>query len=207
MRKPDIHKMFGVNNELGLSNILLGECGIEDGVTDIPIKNLKIMTAGTRSKKQSPAELIAGQGFDEMLTTLREQFDVILIDTPPVLYVNDAATIAPRTDGVLYVFRIRRRGRPDVVSSVRALVEVNANMLGCVVNCYDKHRFYNEFAPMNGTLMAVWLRFGGGYGYSGYSYNSPGYGGCGYSYGGPTYGGYGYGSLVTAAGYGGLWQL
>jgi succinoglycan biosynthesis transport protein ExoP len=214
MRKPDIHKMFGVNNELGLSNILLGECGIEDGVTDIPIKNLKIMTAGTRSKKQSPAELIAGQGFDEMLTTLREQFDVILIDTPPVLYVNDAATIAPRTDGVLYVFRIRRRGRPDVVSGVRALVEVNANMLGCVVNCYDKHRFYNEFASdemehgYGGYGYGYGGGYGGGYGYGGYGYGSPGYGGYGYGYGGPAYGGYGYGSpgyggYGYGAGYGG----
>ncbi|MBQ1864289.1 MAG: polysaccharide biosynthesis tyrosine autokinase, partial [Thermoguttaceae bacterium] len=120
MRKPDIHKMFGLDNTRGLSNVLLGECTLEEGISEVPIKNLQVMTAGSRTKR-SPAELIAGQEFDQMLATLREQYDVILIDTPPVLYVNDAATVAPRTDGVLYVFRIRRRGRPDVVSGVRAL--------------------------------------------------------------------------------------
>ncbi|MBP5620991.1 MAG: polysaccharide biosynthesis tyrosine autokinase, partial [Thermoguttaceae bacterium] len=199
MRKPEIHKMFGLTNEKGLSNVLTGEISIEESFSQVPIKNLTIMTAGSRTKKTSPAVLIAGEEFDQMLATLREQFDVILIDTPPVLYVNDAATVATRADGVLYVFRIRRRGRPDVVSGVRALAEVNANLLGCIVNCHGKHRFYNEFAS-DETSNEYGGGYGGGYGYGyGAGYGGYGYGGYGgYGYGG-SYGGYGYGagSAVT----------
>ena len=183
MRKPDIHKWFGLKNVVGVSNVLVKDAELEDAIQESGVDNLSVMTAGT--KRKSPGELIAGQEFDQLFQDLRELYDVILVDTPPVLYVNDGATIAPHMDGVLYVFRIRRRGRPDVISGVKSLVDVGANFLGCIVNCHEKHPYYNEQATSDESS-----DYGGGYGY-GYGYGG-GYGG-GYGYGGSYGGGYGYG--------------
>ncbi|MDO5309802.1 MAG: polysaccharide biosynthesis tyrosine autokinase, partial [Planctomycetia bacterium] len=146
MRKPDLHKMFGVDNEVGLSDVLAGGATIDDASQPTVVKNLTIMTAGKQRKHT--AKLISSETFDETIKALREMYDVVLIDTPPVLYVNDAPTIAPRVDGVLYIFRIRRGGRPDVITGVKSLADVGANILGCIVNCHGKHKFYNDKATI-----------------------------------------------------------
>ncbi len=191
LRKPDLHKWFGLSNEVGVSNVLAGKASIQDATSETIIKRLSFMSAGTERK--APAELIAGQKFDDFIEKVRLAYDYIFIDTPPVLYVNDAPMIASRTDGCMYVFRVRRRGRPDVVSGAKALAEVGSNMLGCIVNCYEKHRFYNETAVNDEPSDYGYGEYGGygtgGYGYGDYS----GYGYGGYSYGGYGYGGYGYG--------------
>ncbi len=214
MRKPDIHKWFGLHNKTGVSNVLVGDADIEQAIQDSGVENLSIMTAGT--KRKAPGELIAGQEFEQLFVELREAYDVVLVDTPPVLYVNDGATIAPHMDGVLYVFRIRRRGRPDVISGVKSLVDVGANFLGCVVNCHEKHPYYNEQATSDESASDYGAGYGYGYGYgggygggygsgygSGYGYGYGGGYGAGYGYGyGSGYGaGYGYGSGY-GAGYG-----
>ncbi|MBR4976821.1 MAG: polysaccharide biosynthesis tyrosine autokinase, partial [Thermoguttaceae bacterium] len=185
LRKPDVHKWFGLENKEGVSNVLSGDATLESVLRTTPVKNLTVVTAGTRRK--NPAELVAGAEFDALLEELRSKFDVVLIDSPPTLYVSDAASMATRVDGVTYVFRVRRRGRPDVVAGIKSLAEVGANILGCVVNCYDKHRFYNEFAEeeQSGDY-GYGYGYGGGYGY-GYG------GGYGYGYGAGYGAGYGYG--------------
>ena len=201
MRKPDMHKWFGIEIGEGVSNVLVGEKTIEEVLRPSPVANLSLMTAGNKRKRTG--ELIADASFEQLFIELREMFDVILVDTPPVLYVNDASSIAPRMDGVLYIFRVRRRGRPDVVTGVKSLVDVGANMLGCIVNLHDKCTYYNESATAEETSSEYGYGsgYGGGYGYGsgyggGYGYGT-GYGG-GYGYGAGYGGGYGYG-----AGYGG----
>ena len=191
MRKPDVHKWFGLVNDEGLSNVLSGTADIDSTTHVTPISNLYVMTSGT--KRKNSAELLASQNFDQLLADLREKYDVVLIDAPPILYVNDAQSIAPRVDGVFYIFRIRRRGRPDVITGVKSLAEVGANLLGCMVNLYAKHHFYNELAIEEESSGEYGSGYGYGYGYGGGGYG--GYGGYGYGYGG--YGG-GYGN-----GYGG----
>lgn len=173
MRKPDLHKWFGLTNTSGFSNVLTNAATIEDSIKPTVVENLSVMTAGTKLK--SPSEIVASQRFDEVIANLRQMYDVILIDAPPTLYVNDAQSMGPRVDGVFYIFRIRRRGRPDVVSGIRGLADVGSNILGCVVNLFGKHRSYNEAAIEEDTK---------GYGY-GYGYGS--------GYGGGYGGGYGEG--------------
>ncbi|MBQ6826435.1 MAG: polysaccharide biosynthesis tyrosine autokinase, partial [Thermoguttaceae bacterium] len=113
LRKPDIHKWFGVENKEGVSNVLSGEITLDEALRATPVKNLTVVTAGSRRK--NPAELVAGAEFEALLEELRARYDVVLIDSPPILYVSDAASMATQVDGVTYVFRIRRRGRPEVV--------------------------------------------------------------------------------------------
>ena len=142
MRKPDIHRWFGLTNSCGFSNVLTNSATFEEAINSTVIENLSVMTAGTKLK--SPSEIVASQNFDDVVAKLRQMYDVILIDAPPVLYVNDAQSMGPRVDGVFYVFRIRRRGRPEVVAGIRGLADVGCNILGCVVNLFGKHRAYNE---------------------------------------------------------------
>ncbi len=182
LRKPDIHKWFGMKNEIGFSDVLAGVADTTQVVQNTPQENLFLITAG--HSRKNPSELLTLPTMDDFLEEIQNDYDIILIDSPPSLYVSDTTLLASKVKNVLYVFRIRKRGRPDVMQGMNLLKEVGANIIGCVINCLNKHHYYNEFA------MAKNSTYGYGYGSNyGYGYGSK----YGYGYG-HRYGyGYGYG--------------
>ena len=201
IRKPDIHKWFNLPNKSGFSDLLAGKATYEEVVKKTAVENLTVITAGVRPS--NPAELLSSPILEDFISRMRTIYDVILIDSSPVNYVADPCIVASKVDGIIYNMRIRRHGRPAVVQGVRALADVGANIIGCTVNCYEKHRFYNEFAVSKhprygsyGSYGGYGTGYGGGYG-GGYGYGSGyGYGGgYGYGYGsyGKKYGSRGYG--------------
>ena len=196
IRKPDIHKKFNLKNTEGFAELLAGTHTEEQIVQPTVLKNLFVISAGLSRK--NPSERYISADFDRILEELKEKYDYILIDTSPVLYVSDVCNIAAKTDGVIYIFRIRRNGQPDVTQGVRMMTDVGANFLGCVVNCHLKHRFYDPTAT---SKKKSTYGYGYGYGYGGYGYGRGryGYGQRGYGYGNSAYGGYGYGA---SGGYG-----
>jgi capsular exopolysaccharide synthesis family protein len=197
IRKPDIHRKFNLKNEEGFAELLAGTHTEEELARPTKLKNLFVITAGLQRK--NPSERFIAANFDQILEKPKEKYDFILIDTSPVLYVSDVCNIAARTDGVIYIFRIRHNGQPDVTQGVRMMADVGANFIGCVVNCYMKHRFYDPTAVSRKKAT-----YGYGYGYGGYGYGGYGYGGYGYSIQGAGGYGYGphYGSAYTGYGYG-----
>ncbi|MFY7874572.1 MAG: hypothetical protein ACOVQM_03950, partial [Pirellula sp.] len=116
----------------------------------------------------------------DLIATLRERFDFVIVDTPPMLAVSDPANVARHVDGILLTIRLRRNLRPIASRAAQMLHALNANMLGVVVN---------------GIGVG-----GNAYGYGGYRYDN--YGGAnGRGYGKTGYGGYGYGSTYQYGGY------
>ncbi|MBO7707090.1 MAG: polysaccharide biosynthesis tyrosine autokinase [Thermoguttaceae bacterium] len=191
IRKPDIHKWFNLENKAGLSDLLAGAKTYEEIIQPTQVNNLTVISAGI--KRKNPAELLSGPALGEFIEKVRALYDVILVDSSPVLYVNDPCIIASKVDGIIYNMRVRRHGRPDVIQGLHNLLDVGAKVIGCTVNCFEKHRFYNEFAVSDqaygGNYGGYGYGYGGGYG-GGYGY---GYGGYGYGYGGGYGGSYGYG--------------
>jgi polysaccharide biosynthesis transport protein len=155
LRRPRAARLFGLEKEDGLANVLNGESEIADCVHPSGILNLMVLPAGNRPF--NPSELLSTAEFRQLLEVMRGKFDYVLIDSPPLLPVTDASVIAAAVDGVLLLLRSRKHLRQAAMASVEKLQAVQATLLGVVIHGDIQQQSY-------------------GYGY-GYSY------GYGYGYG------------------------
>lgn len=136
-RKPRIHKLFGVAiTDNGLSGVIVGTGSLADELTPSGLENLDLLLCGPRPA--NPAELLTSPQFLHALAELRERYDFVLVDTPPVLAVSDPAIVAPRVDGVLLVFRMTKKTRPAAERAREQLAGVGAKILGVIVNAADR---------------------------------------------------------------------
>ncbi len=135
MRRPRLHKSMGVSRGLGLSNLMLGESTFEDCIKTSDIPNLFVLPCGPTPP--NPAELLLSHRFEQILEQLRGKFDRILLDSPPLQAVTDAAVLARRSDGVIIVVQAGKTLRDDLARSAKQLHDVNANVVGVILNDLD----------------------------------------------------------------------
>jgi capsular exopolysaccharide synthesis family protein len=134
-RKPMTHKIFKVSNLVGLSNLLAGEVTIDNAIKPTAVDNLSIITAGIRPP--NPSELLASAKMKHFIEDMKEKFDFIIFDTPPVLIVTDAQLLAGHTDGYLLVVSSGTAERNAAIKSKELLEKVNAKILGVILNKLD----------------------------------------------------------------------
>ncbi len=134
MRKPRVHKVFGISNLDGLTNILMGEKRLSDVEFkgDQDIKSLTLVTSGPIPP--NPAELLGSRRMKDFLDDMRDQFDMIIIDSPPVNLVTDSAVLSTIADGVIMVVEVGKTDVDAAVSGKELLEKVNANLIGVVLN-------------------------------------------------------------------------
>lgn len=132
MRRPRLHKAFGVSNEIGVSSVVVGEGKLDDAVKNTEVPGLYIMPCGP--VPPNPAELLHTQAFADLLQKLGDKFDRIILDTPPVGAVADAVVLATQVDGVVLVLKAGQTNRDIAKRTVRALADVKANVYGAVLN-------------------------------------------------------------------------
>lgn len=132
-RKPRVHKIFRLNKpEAGLASVMSGDTDLASAIQSCEIENLSLMPCGPRPA--NPAELLTSPKFSDVLKRLRERFEFVIVDTPPILAVSDPSAVAPRVDGVMLVFRMTKNARPLTERAREQLSAVGARMLGVVVN-------------------------------------------------------------------------
>jgi capsular exopolysaccharide synthesis family protein len=115
-----------------ISDVMLGEFEIEDLLKTPGMDNLHFLPAGT--KPPNPTEILSSERFREFLKEARQAYDFIFVDAPPILPVADAAEIAPLMDGVLLVYTVGKIGRGVLKRAKSNLDNVDANVLGVVLN-------------------------------------------------------------------------
>jgi capsular exopolysaccharide synthesis family protein len=130
-RKPVIHKVFGLRNLLGVVDVLVGERSQQE-IWQEPLPGLKVGTAG--SIPPNPTELLGSSGVAELLEQVRQEFDYVLLDVPPMQLVSDPAILATQADGVLLVIDSLKTRRSSARQAMRSLEVVGAYVLGTVVN-------------------------------------------------------------------------
>lgn len=174
LRKPRVHRVFGVMNKIGVCEVLSGEAELPDAVQESEVDNLSLLLCGTRPT--NPAELLTSRRFAELLEFMRPRYDMIIVDTPPALVVTDALNVAPRTDGVLMVMKLTKNARQGGKKTLEELQEVGSKVLGVIVNGVGGRHGYGT---NNYSQYRYW--YGTAYGYgNGYKYR---YGkGNGYGY-------------------------
>ncbi len=136
LRRPSIHKTLGMGPHSGLSNVLTGSTTVEQAITSSPIlPNLFVLPSGT--PPPNPAELLASANMRDLLNQLREQYDHVVIDTPPSLSVTDAVVLSPRADAVVLVIRSAQTTKQALRRSRDVLMQVNAKVVGVLLNAVD----------------------------------------------------------------------
>ena len=133
MRRPRVHEVFALKRvEPGLATVLNGRALVTDAIQETFVDNLFVMTAGNRP--DNPSELLSSPALLETFTELRSMFDMVIIDTPPLLHVSDPANISVLVDGVLLTIKLGKNCRPASMRAREVLDGIGANVLGVVVN-------------------------------------------------------------------------
>jgi capsular exopolysaccharide synthesis family protein len=132
LRRPTLNSLFKLSSSVGLSDVIIGRARPEDVMQ--PWRSDDLMVLPTGLLPPNPSELLASDSMRRLLTRLRPDFDVIIIDSPPLLPVTDAAVLAPHADGVVVVVRSARTTRHQLALSMRSLNAVGARVLGAVMN-------------------------------------------------------------------------
>jgi Mrp family chromosome partitioning ATPase len=123
---------MGMDCDIGVTSVVEGGADFDDAIQSGPLPHLDVMTAGPPEKNR--AELLLSPRFAEMLNSLRERYDYVIVDTPPLLAVSDPAAIGAMVDGVILVLRINRQARLHAVRARETLDLVGAKLIGVVVN-------------------------------------------------------------------------
>lgn len=132
LRRPTGHKIFNVQNVKGLTTYLGGQVSIEEIIQDTNIPNLSVITSGPIPP--NPAELLASKKMEKFLDGLKEKFDMIIIDTPPILAVTDATILSKKVDGCLLVVSSGLTNKEMAAKAKQQLVNANAKILGVILN-------------------------------------------------------------------------
>jgi succinoglycan biosynthesis transport protein ExoP len=137
MRRGRLAKYLGVEQTVGLSEVLKGEAASSDALFNLDIENLTFMAAG--SVPQNPSELLDSEAMSEFLLKMKTQFDHIIIDTPPIVSVTDAGIIGSQADGIIMVIQAGRTQRGIVKRAVELLEQAHAKLLGHVLTNIEYH--------------------------------------------------------------------
>jgi tyrosine-protein kinase Etk/Wzc len=156
LRRPQVHTTFGIEQAPGLTDVLLGGVSAEDAsqasVDVVPA--LRVLTCGTGV--ENPAELVGSKVFEDCMLQLREMYDYIVIDTPPMMAVTDAALVGAIADGTLVVVRANKTDSEALSASVSQLRRLRVPLLGIVMNGVPTGRssgysYYPSYYPSYAT--------------------------------------------------------
>lgn len=137
LRKPRIYEVLKMAPEKGISAIINGNAKPEEVLLDTEVEGLKLLPCG--EIPSNPAELFTSERFPELLEKLKQSFDTIIIDSPPVTVVTDSLIIAQHVHGVIVVARANKTPLPHLVRTRELLEGVNAPILGTVLNDISSH--------------------------------------------------------------------
>ena len=136
MRKPSVHTLFRASKSNGLSEVLTGGIPFARAIRPHDyLKNLYLLPSGITPP--NPAELIDSRRFDALLEEAKGQFDLIIIDSPPILMVTDPVILSTKTDGTIVVLRSQKTTRPVLKRAVEVLSHSPGRKLGFVINGMD----------------------------------------------------------------------
>jgi capsular exopolysaccharide synthesis family protein len=153
LRKPRQHHLFGLLPRVGLAGVLTGQVELSAAVQESGVEGLRILPCGPLPP--NPAEMLTLPRFKEVLDGLRDEYDFVLVDTPPLLEVSDPCVVVSRVDAVLLTVRVTKNNRPQAERAKEILMTLGAKVLGVVVN------------GVGGPGSPAWYRHAPyGYGYS-----------------------------------------
>lgn len=151
MRRPKLARLLQQSAKVGLSNLIMDPALLPEAVCHTDIKGLDVILAG--SIPPNPSELLGSARMQNLLEMLRDSYDYIFLDLPPVNMVTDAVVLAPKSDGVLFLVRANQSERDDVINAVRQLGYAKTKILGFILNDadldkghYGRGKYYKRYS-------------------------------------------------------------
>lgn len=144
MRRPTLHHTFQQANKVGLSNLLLKKGRLQDSVKRSGVVGLDLLLCG--QIPPNPAELLSSPALDTLLEEMKEKYDLIIFDSPPLLSVTDSKILANKCDATVLVVNTGRSEKESVTKARDALVTSKAFIMGVVMNNYQisKDTYYYQ---------------------------------------------------------------
>ena len=143
LRRPSLDRIFDLPNDVGLSNVLAGDATLEDSIQQSDTHRVRVLTSGP--PPHNPTDLLGSPEMSALLEELARRFDKVLLDTPALLPVIDAAVIAPGVDGTLLIVERDRVRRGDLETVLRQLSLSQANLIGVAVNRTKRSKRYDYY--------------------------------------------------------------
>ena len=137
LRKPSLHKKFRISNMVGLSDLLKGKESLKEAVHKYN-DYLDILTSG--KVPPNPSEMLGSHSMENLLKRLKDEYDMIVIDSAPLQAVTDAQILSRKADGTILVVRAEKTKRDSVIQAKELLQKVDANILGVVLNGVENIR-------------------------------------------------------------------
>ena len=132
LRRPSLHHVFEVTNTIGLSNVLARQAKLAGAIHHSFEKNLFVLTSGP--VPMNPTELLASKGMDSLLEDAKQEFDLVLFDSPSLLSVTDGQIIADKCDGSILTVSSRKTGTEQAVKAKELLTVAKSHIIGVVLN-------------------------------------------------------------------------
>jgi polysaccharide chain length determinant protein (PEP-CTERM system associated) len=154
LRRPVLHSIFEQRKDLGLTNVLLGNMSLEEAIHELQVPNLSLLCCGTLPP--NPSELLGSEAMRILIERLKETYDVILFDSPPVVAVTDAAVLSTQIDGTILIVSSGETTRNAENRAKTLLNNVQAQILGAVLNnvrvegrygSYYYYYYYHYYGP------------------------------------------------------------
>jgi capsular exopolysaccharide synthesis family protein len=151
LRKPALHRIFGLPSQAGLTNVLIGDKTVEDAMASTEIEGLKVISSGPLPP--DAAQVLRSRRMKEVIEDLKNRADLIIIDSPPLLSVTDPMLLTPLVDAVLLVVDAHRTSRDTLRRGVEVLAQASPQIAGTVLNkipanggslYYYHHYYYNS---------------------------------------------------------------
>lgn len=151
LRTPSIHKAFGLSNDIGLSDVVVEKAPISMAMQDFS-NNLTILTSG--KLPPNPADILGSNAMVEVLEKLKEDFDYLVIDTPPIQAFADAQILSTKADGTILVVRAEKTHKDLVYNTLNLIKKVNSKVIGIVINGLEveKNNYYHTESHSEETL-------------------------------------------------------
>ena len=148
LRRPRLHSYFDVGNSVGLTNLLTTSLDLEDVILQTPVENLYFMPSGVLPA--DAAGILNSRRMSEMIQAVKSRFDLVLIDSPPILGVSDASVLASEADLTIIVVQHRKLPRPMLQRVKLAIENVGGHLLGVVLNNVDissdaQYQYYTSY--------------------------------------------------------------
>lgn len=145
LRNASIHKMFKINNIYGLTDILAKDREVDKCIQKTELENLYVLTAG--ATPPNPAEILSSEKMKNLIEDLKNIYDYIFIDTPPIGLVTDAGVLSSFIDGVVLVVKSESVEKKYLEETKKKLDAVDARILGAILNSYkSEQKDYNYYS-------------------------------------------------------------
>lgn len=132
LRMPNVAKSLEIDDNQGINQVFDNEITMDDAIVKELYPNLDVLTAGGKSK--NPTQILNSPRYEQMIHELRERYDRILIDSPPIGAVSDVLTILPHADGIIYTIKFNAVKRKTAKANLRRIIESNTPVFGAILN-------------------------------------------------------------------------